>query len=263
MSIPPTNTTGTAPKITFLRSLQGKLVIAFLSLSLIPVAIVSGITVWQMQTALTQSTLHAVELDTATTAKNIEVFLGQFLSDVLITASVPPIQGINRAQENNGVDPVSDDTTEVWVERLNQIYKGIAESRGFYQQIRYLDANGVEQVRVDYRNGKPLVISGEDLQDKSSKDYFTQAMTLGPNQVYVSPLNLNREQDQIETPHTPVIRFSTPVFDEAGMRRGVVVINVYANSFLKRLNAENGRAFLANQDGYYLKHSDASRTLWI
>ena len=44
-------------------------------------------------------------------------------------SQTPPIQGIIRARDNDGVDPVADDSYETWVNRLNQIMIPIAQNK--------------------------------------------------------------------------------------------------------------------------------------
>ena len=48
---------------------------------------------------------------------------------------------------------------------------------------------------------------------------------LDKGQVFVSPLDLNIERGAIEQPLKPMIRLATPVFDSAGDKRGIVLIN--------------------------------------
>ncbi|MCP4626416.1 MAG: HAMP domain-containing protein, partial [bacterium] len=106
-----------------------------------------------------------------------------------------------------------------------------------------------------------VIISGTDeLQNKADRGYFIETQKLQSGEVYISPLNLNRERGQIEEPHVPVIRFGTPVYDPAGNFRGVVISNVYAADFLDRLKASQGQIYLTNRDGFYLSHPDPAQT---
>ena len=53
-------------------------------------------------------------------------------------------------------------------------------------------------------------------------------MALTPGDVFISPIDLNREFGQIQEPHTPTLRYATPVFTTGGARAGVVILNLYA-----------------------------------
>ncbi len=124
---------------------------------------------------------------------------------------------------------------------MTQIFKANAQTKKFYQQVRYLNEDGEEMVRVDFRNGQIDIVSGTDrLQNKSSASYFTATRGLDTGEVSISALNLNKENGKVGVPHVPVIRFSTPIIDRASVYRGAVVSNVYAESFVSRLSVNSG-----------------------
>ena len=151
-----------------------------------------------------------------------------------------------------------------WYEAIGQAYLTVSDSRKVYNKIRYLDENGREVVRVDYDGTHPpRLIPQERLQEKQQRDYFAETMTLGPGQVFTSPLDLNREDDRIEVPYRPVIRYATPLFDDAGNRRGIVVINLMAGPLLDALHQEGKAArkevYAVDQEGFYLLHPDSAK----
>ncbi|MDD2763238.1 MAG: ATP-binding protein [Opitutaceae bacterium] len=123
-----------------------------------------------------------------------------------------------------------------------------------YDQIRYLDERGAEVIRVN-QNGS--IASPNRLQNKSDRPYFRNAQPLNPGQVYVSAFDLNAEDGRIATPFKPIIRFSTPVFDSAGRRQGVYVINYVGAQLFTRLGQfvplYQHRLRVLNAQGYWLK----------
>ncbi len=132
-----------------------------------------------------------------------------------------------------------------------------------FDHIRYLDAAGRERVRVDFREGEPVPIQGEDLQDKSHRPYFYLTAPQSPGQFYVSELNLNIEQKIIERPFEPVIRYATPVH-VGGKLAGIIVFNLLAGTdrFLHFDTPRSGRTenyILSNREGFYLHHPDDSK----
>lgn len=144
----------------------------------------------------------------------------------------------------------------------------LGEEQEEYHQIRYLDETGFERVRVDYDKNKFVEISGGDLQDKSSRYYFVETMQLDKGEVYVSQLDLNIEENVVENVGTmnnpkyiPMIRYATPVFDSAGERRGIVILNIHAVLFLDYVREIEGmdNVYLLNQDGFYLSHNEMSK----
>jgi len=128
-----------------------------------------------------------------------------------------------------------------------------------YDQIRCLDKTGMEQVRINYRETGAELVPEEQLQDKSSRYYFTDVIKLNPGEIFVSPLDLNIEQGQLEVPYKPMIRVGTPIVDETGKKRGIVLLNYYADELLSGIEAhtksEDRHVWLVDQNGFWLKGS--------
>ncbi|NET15226.1 MAG: methyl-accepting chemotaxis protein [Okeania sp. SIO1H6] len=176
--------------------------------------------------------------------------------DVLFMSKVPPIQGIVRARNNNGIDPKGNSTYDVWRERLSIIFIEFMQTKPYYMQLRYLDESGNEMVRVNSDGLIVKTIPEEQLQNKAKREYFIETMTLDLGKIYVSPINLNREQGKIEIPYKPTIRYATPIFSVDGKRQGIIIANLLVDRMFQKLKQNNqnpiGTAFILNQDGYYL-----------
>ncbi len=129
-------------------------------------------------------------------------------------------------------------------------------TRPNYDQIRLLDKEGVERVRVNYNYGNPAVVPGRELQDKGDRYYFREALGLGESEIYISPTDLNVENGEIEIPYKPMIRFSTPVFDGKGALTGILIFNYLADNLLSHFRettrANQGIYGIANDEGYWL-----------
>jgi PAS domain S-box-containing protein len=129
-----------------------------------------------------------------------------------------------------------------------------------YDQVRWIDETGLEQVRVNNAAGHPMSVPKDQLQNKAGSYYFTKAMRLKPNEVYMSPLDLNIEQDQVEVPYKPVLRLATPVQDRNGRPRGIMIVNIAALSLLDAFTesvAENrDHVMLVNPEGYWLRSTN-------
>jgi signal transduction histidine kinase len=136
-------------------------------------------------------------------------------------------------------------------------YLSMSGRKGLYDQIRFLDDTGMEITRVNYNQGEPVIVPDEKLQNKGDRYYFADAFQLDRGQVFVSPLDLNIEGGQIEQPLKPMIRFGTPVFDQDGQKRGIVLLNYFGADLLQNLEeaAANatGDVMLLNSEGFWLK----------
>lgn len=148
-------------------------------------------------------------------------------------------------------------------EVLQREYVNFAIEKGIYDQIRYLNAAGQERIRVNYQQGEASVVPPDELQTKATRYYYRQALSLDAGQVLVSPFDLNVERDEIERPLKPVIRFLTPVYDESGVRQGLLVLNYLGARLLEELAEISegfaGRTMLINGAGEYLKATDPGR----
>jgi diguanylate cyclase (GGDEF)-like protein len=149
----------------------------------------------------------------------------------------------------------TDDYSKVtanWVEFSTQ--------RRIYDQIRFLDANGDEKIRINIGSDGGYSIPEKDLQNKKDRYYFTETIKLKEENVYISPLDLNIEHGEIEIPYKPMIRLSTPIYDEQGTLKGVIVLNYLADNMLAGFRElagnSQGEIMLLNAAGYRLSSSN-------
>jgi signal transduction histidine kinase len=140
---------------------------------------------------------------------------------------------------------------------LAEEYFVMSQEHQRYDQIRFLDINGQEVVRVNFNRGQPGIVPNEKLQNKSDRYWFKETLALPKGEVFVSPLDLNVENGKLDQPFKPMLRFGAVVFDDRGRKRGAIVLNYLAELFLNELARENstsiGQTLLLNADGYWLK----------
>ncbi len=143
---------------------------------------------------------------------------------------------------------------------LEQEYLALSRHKGFYDQIRWLNWQGQEVVRVNSNNGNPVVVPEDLLQDKSHRYYFQDTWRLNAGEIFVSPLDLNIEGQKIERPLKPMMRFSTPVYGVEGEKAGIILLNYLADTMLQRLEqvlaSIVSQPMLLNADGYWLMAPD-------
>jgi len=141
-----------------------------------------------------------------------------------------------------------------------------ANRKMIYDQIRFIDVDGNEVIRVNYDENGATLTDSDDLQNKADRYYFTAGINLAQNQIYVSPLDLNKENDQIEQPIKPMIRLATPYYGARGQLLGLVVLNYTANDLLAQVEkiatASQGQVFMLNADGYWLYNSADPNRAW-
>lgn len=146
---------------------------------------------------------------------------------------------------------------------LETEYRHFIRRKQTYDQIRLLDLNGRERIRVNYTREGAVSVPAAELQDKSDRYYFRDAESLRAGEVLVSEFDLNQEHGQIERPLKPVIRFVTPVVDEQATARGFLVLNYLGARLLRDLDNPTlpGFTMLLRPDGNYLRSPD-QRDTW-
>jgi PAS domain S-box-containing protein len=142
-------------------------------------------------------------------------------------------------------------------DRLVAEYLALSRYRRLYDQVRFLDATGMEIVRVDFNNGQPAAVPKADLQNRRTRSYFSETLALPPGTVFVSPFERNIEQEQVEHPDQPMIAFGAPVVDRHGRKRGIVVLNYDGTEFFAALARATapavGQVVLLNVEGAWLR----------
>ncbi|GLR05815.1 GGDEF domain-containing protein [Vibrio hyugaensis] len=156
------------------------------------------------------------------------------------------------------LEPATRRSTEL--SRLSSVLEIVSQRKEVYDQLRYLDMEGNEVVRINFNEGHAQIVPEEQLQNKSHRYYFAKAMQLGCRKIYVSPLDLNMEHGQIEAPLKPMIRLAAPVFDKEGNKRGIVVVNYLAKYLMDGMQLfsldASSNYMLLNKDGYFLFNKD-------
>ncbi|HEY9706509.1 MAG TPA: cache domain-containing protein, partial [Allocoleopsis sp.] len=245
----------------FWRKFQSKLIVLLTFSTITPVLIVGGYNVIISTQSLTNLVTEQMSDQVTNNAEKISIFLAGGQSDILYLSEVPPIQGIVRARDNKGIDKQDNSTTEAWEKRLEIIFNGIMKHSKFYDQLLYIDENGNELVKVIGENGNIKNLPSSQLQNKAQTEYFQKAMKLRSGEVYISPISLYRENNQIQKPYKPIIRYATPIYNSQGKIRGMLVANVLADAFLNTTKEQNSnmRVLIVNEQGYYLQHPEEKK----
>jgi len=129
-------------------------------------------------------------------------------------------------------------------------------------QIRLLNLNGKEIVRINMVKGQAVTVPEDQLQDKSKRYYYQAMKKLGKNQLYASDLDLNIENGEIELPYKPTIRLGTVIYGGADQPLAYLVTNYLARPMLDhfrfRISRLNAEAFLVNSEGRIISAPDSS-----
>lgn len=187
--------------------------------------------------------------------------------DIQYIAKSPSINGLVRALENQGIDPVANTSAEQYEENIEKIFSAYLESNPTVVQVRYIGIAdiGRELVRINKRGYAIERVAKNKLQQKGKTEYFQDISQLAKGQTYLSEINLNREFGKVEIPYLPVVRVGTPIYDEHQKLFGMLVINFDVSSLLNSIAAASEdkyplKTFLINSNGDYLSHPNQGYT---
>lgn len=190
-----------------------------------------------------------------------EILTEKNLIEHLMDEAVLDLQTISESQlfqlffSGEKADPVYQDY-------FNDLLEDLMVQKSNYYQLRHLNLAGKEVFRIDWQNGKPHICSQDELQDKSDRYYFKQALQLNKGEIYVSPFDLNIEHGKVEQPHRPMIRICIPVYGADDAKSGINVLNFDGTNLIRDLDEKAsmgiGEVYLINHDGYFLNAPDTS-----
>lgn len=242
-----------------------KLGIANVVLAVLTAIIAVSLSYYYSKKVIIPRELKALERSASLVSERVVDVIEDTRLQVLAIAATPPIQGLIRTQKNSvsGVDPYDGTTEALWKERLATIFAAHLNANPNYLQIRYigLKEGGRELVRAEraVRRGPVYVAPEEALAQKGNRDYFREALATPEGQVYLSQIELNRENNQIVEPYVPTVRAAVPIYESVGRPFGIVIINLDLREVFSEsssLPMENGKVYLGNQGGDFLTHPD-------
>ncbi|MDG6777694.1 GGDEF domain-containing protein [Thiomicrorhabdus sp. zzn3] len=179
----------------------------------------------------------------------------EVLSDLLTITALPACEALT-----------SNQTPLKRIQRqLAKAYLNISRTRARYDQIRFLNNDGQEIIRINYNNGQPSIVPENHLQNKSHRYYVQDISQLGLNQIYVSRMDLNIEHNLVERPFKPMIRVGVKLFSPDGSPMGMVVLNYLAEHMRQALkppiHSQDGHSELSllDQNGYWLKNVEPEK----
>ena len=167
----------------------------------LPWAIALLLTLGFYYRAHTNDELASAEAVSASVIKNGATTMARLMqrsvSDVLLLADDSRLERYTGSLGQAQAADLADD----WIKflRIKQIY----------DQVRFIDEQGRERLRVNYNDGQPSVVPASTLQNLADRPFFREAAHLSKGELYISPLDLTVEQGEVVRPHKPrfVLRF--------------------------------------------------------
>ncbi len=241
------------------RSIQGKMALLTLLVVLLPLLGTTLFGNWITSGILRERAWLTAAEDVEEHVQQIQALLATTRQDITYLARLDSLRHyLNAAQTQQ-------ETLAFWQNEVATDFLIFAQTHPMYYQIRYLDTTGQERIRINQPlNEAPYIVSEDRLQNKAHRYYFQEARRLKRGQIYISPLDLNREFGSLEYPLHPVLRYAMPLY-LGDQWVGVLVVNLHAQPLLDILYESNQRRergaelILVDQNGYYLAHPDPEK----
>lgn len=178
------------------------------------------------------------------------VYLSRFISETeMIVASI---------QKNNIMRTYIESRTIADKERVSDLFLALSLSNSAVMQLRYINAQGLENIRVDrnFMLQKLNVIPDDRLQNKKSRYYFTETALLNAGQFWHSNVDLNIENGEIERPLKPTFRIATPLYINNKFE-GIVIVNMMLKNVIDSLtHSSNFDIHIMDKNGEIIASPD-------
>lgn len=169
-----------------------------------------------------------------------------------------------RYLSNNGMlDKVLQQPNQENIKALQDFWLLIVRTQGYYSHLRFIDAQGMEVVRVNSTQGDDEIVPSQQLQFKGDRSFFKYAQTLTNNEVGEFGIDLESEYGQITTPFTPAYRVIYPLAIN-GKRTGYFIANLDLRRIYQELAYKRNSDYLpniVNKDGYYIMSPNNQRIM--
>ena len=206
----------------------------------------------------------ALQYNIQRNATRLKLGIEQLSRDVQFINHLPATPGLLQSSLNHDVGQQTGLTSTIWKQNFQTIAIAFMKANPDYFQIRLIGVanNGLELARVEFKDGKGVATPDDELQAKSSRDYFQAAVQLKPGEIYLSDINFNQENGRIELPYRRTMRAATPIFSASGKLSGIVIINMDMGPLLDRMRERLPdviQVYLTNTAGDFLVHPDPDR----
>ncbi|MDP6980716.1 MAG: ATP-binding protein [Myxococcota bacterium] len=236
-------------------SLRTKLIVPMVGLAVVPALGIGAYTIFRMQETLEQTAIERIQFATASRERSLTDFVSGMEEDLLFVANLGVLRNLADALADGDAERVARLRSDA--EHELQVF---SQSERAYYQVRYLDADGHEVVRLNVVEGLPAVVPQDELQDKSSRYYVQAGMAGRVGEIYTSQMDLNVEHGVVEIPHRGVIRYATRVIGSRGQGHGLLIINVDADYLISLAGSlpSGEDMWLIGEHGTYLGHCGSS-----
>lgn len=147
-------------------------------------------------------------------------------------------------------------------EFLKDLMFNLVKSNSLVLQMRVLDLQGNETIRVEQDETKVLIVEKNKLQNKFHRYYFQNFLKLSKNEIAISKLDLNIENNIVQLPFVSTVRLGMPIY-ENNKKVGVLIVNYDMDKFLEEnFFSSFFNIYLVDENNYFVKHPNNKDYNW-
>ena len=195
-------------------------------------------------------------------ATKLETSLNVARQDVAVIQGMTGVMQMGVARTANPYEEVPDTSLR---ESIGARFLAALSAKPEYSQFRIVGVadGGRELLRVDRKGpgGTPRIVPDAELIRIGERDYFKRAISQPKSDVYVSPVELQKD-NATGKPPAPMLHVAIPLWTPNGQPFAISVIDFDLGAKFERIRAEGtseGQVFIVNGAGDYLLHPDRSR----
>jgi len=96
-------------------------------------------------------------------------------------------------------------------DELKRIFSNMMINKKIYDSIQFVGVDGYEKVRVNAADNRTTAaVADSELEYKGDQFYFAEGMKLNSRELFISPMDLSMNGEEVETPVKPVMRGALP-----------------------------------------------------
>ena len=234
-------------------SLSIKIAFLVLIVSFFGIVVLSYFSYSQARKIFIDHTAEIIAKNVDNYADKIKTDVGRLKYNIQILTFNPSTKGFFRAYlDKYKYDEKTNRTFNDYEQDMITIMSLMMKQNSSYFQMRILDGDGNEIIKLVKNDDKVFSIPKDKLQNKKHRKYFIEAMNVN-NNIYISDINLNKEYNHLEFPLRPTIRIAKAIFVNH-KKVGIIVINANIKKLFNfnKLKSQDVQTYISNQKGDYL-----------
>ncbi len=239
------------------KKIRDKLLLVLLIFLLVPTLILGVFSLFFGSGALNKGSLTTQEARLNHSLAEIHGYLDQVDNDLFYLSESSALNlYFSALQSGSAVKQ------RLMLNNLRQSFKKFLKHKPQYLQISFVDSGGMEIVRLVNIDGKIRNISDPELKSQREMVFFKRTIGLQKGDLYMSELELSRQDNEIVKPFKSTVHYAAPIFDKLNDPQGILVFNVDMNRILQKTTSQlpkGMQAFLVDSEGYYLFHPDPKK----